>query len=88
MVEIKMVEFHQIGIALAATRSPAGDSFGQDARTGPVGPGPVQGADAGRTDAARARFMVGSVVAEPWCEEVALPARPAREQPGLYVVSR
>ena len=33
----------------------ASDGFGQDARTGPVGPGPVQGADAKRTDADGAR---------------------------------
>ena len=56
---IKMVEFHQIRIALAAMFSPAGDPFGQDARTGPVGPGPGRGADAGLTDAARARPRPG-----------------------------
>lgn len=68
--------------------SPAGEPFWQDARTGPVGPGSVQGADAGRTDAARARPMPSAVVAEPWRVAVADTARPARGQPGTHVARR
>ena len=68
--------------------SPAGDPFGHDARTGPVGFGPVRGADARRTDAARARPRPLALVTEPWRVPMEAPARPAREPPDLHVSRR